>query len=110
MAAIKDESTLFALFAYHISEEKDSSFLLKQYANNDLPEIKNYIAKDLIEELEGILKAHKDNIYCDESIIGISVFSTNEAEKIDGELLSTSFCTKLRCASFQCLIFSTIFD
>ena len=30
----------------------------------------------------------------------INVFFANEAEKNDGELLSTSFCTELRRASF----------
>ena len=30
-----------------------------------------------------------------------NVFFTNEAEKNDGELLSTSFCTELHCAFFD---------
>ena len=29
-----------------------------------------------------------------------NLFFANESEKNDGELLSTSFCTELRCASF----------
>ena len=41
-------------------------------------------------------------------LISINVFFTNEAEKNDGELLSTSFYTELRCASFRCAIFSII--
>ena len=42
-------------------------------------------------------------------VIIVNVFFTNEADKNDGELLSTSFCTELRCASFWCQICSMIF-
>ena len=38
-----------------------------------------------------------------------NVFFTNWSRKNDGELLSTSFCAELRCASFRCSMFPIIY-
>jgi len=39
----KDKSQLFALFAYPITFEKDINFILEQYSNFEIPELKEYI-------------------------------------------------------------------
>ena len=53
--------------------------------------------------IESNWSAMNSNQCYSDIVCGNQRFFTNEVDKNDGELFSTSFCTESRCASFWCL-------